>query len=1189
MPTTLNQSPWVRANVAFRKKDYSSAVGLYEQALDSADEALKARIRFNLDLARRRLGMSASSNALELEKPDDLDQYYFDLIKQGGFFDPAWYLAKYKDQHHITGNPLAHYLANGVVLSTNPSPHFDTAYYVKTHQDVAASGMHPFLHYVCQGHKEDRPAKPAALDGSLDQYPVEAPQYVPRLAADAPSFESAARVIAFYLPQFHPISENDAWWGKGFTEWTNVKPAKAQFEGHYQPHIPDDFLGYYDLRDTTVMRKQIELAKQYGIEGFCFYTYWFTGHRLLETPVDNYLADASLDLPFCICWANENWSRRWDGLDHDLLMEQHYSPEDDLAFIAHMSKYLRDPRYIRVEGKPLLVVYRPNLFPSMKETAERWRDWCRKDGLGEVYIAYVQSFEKRDPADYGLDAAIEFPPNNSAPPDITEKAPSLSSAYSGKVYDWRIFLKRTENYEAPTYPLFRGACPSWDNTARKKERGTIFAHSSPNLFERWLVSTLDETRHRSPTLDQRLVFINAWNEWAEGAHLEPDQRYGYAWLQAVRNAHQAALKKRPRIVVVSHDAHPHGAQILCLNFARYFKQQFHLEVDLIVLGEGGLIHKYQQYAHVHSLSLAYTARSEVDVLLASLRNKGAEVAIVNTTVSGLLVPQLKEHGFSVVSLVHEMPGILSTYNLQEHAAHIAAHADKVVFPAQQVKDGFEAFIGRPLTQAVIRPQGLYLRSLLRQGADRCAVRVEVRQQLGLADTAKIIMCAGYADHRKGFDLFVQACLQVMPQVPDAHALWVGHLDQSFVDQSLKVAAAAGLRERFLFTGLVEQPQAYYLAADVYALTSREDPFPSVVMEALDALTPVVAFKGCGGFENLLKRECGALVPAEDHAAMAEAMIDLLQNKQHAMALAETGRDIVEAEFSFRHYLFDLLAFAGHPIPRVSVVVPNYKYERYIRQRLESVTHQTHPIFELIVLDDCSPDNSVAVISDFLKGCEAPHRLVINEQNSGSVFRQWQKGVELARGDLVWIAEADDLAEPEFLENLLRFFKDPEVGLAFTQSKQIDEYDNLLANDYLSYTNDVGDYWRQDYVIDGVEEIKRALCIKNTIPNVSGVVFRRNQLLDALQNAGEDINALKVAGDWALYLHLAASSKMAFSAASLNLHRRHLNSVTKVNSHLDEVIAVQNLAAALVPISSEQLYRMKGYTEKLHHHFGRVAK
>lgn len=534
------QSYWARANACFRNKDYESAIKYYEEAILQAEPPLKTRIRFNLDIALRRAGKMVAPYAV-LEKPEDLDQFYFDLIKDGGFFDPEWYLEQYKEKHHVTGNPLAHYLAHGVELGTNPSPQFDTTYYLKQNQDVAQSGIHPFLHYICQGCNEGRLCRLASVQDSLETYQAEAPHYVSRLAEGDCLIEKAVRVITFYLPQYHPIPENDEWWGNGFTEWTNVRPARPLFEGHYQPHEPDEFLGYYDLRDTSVMRKQIELAKQYGIEGFCFYTYWFSGTRLLETPVDNYLADNTLDLPFCICWANENWSRRWDGKDSDLLMVQHYSDQDDIAFISHMAKYLRDPRYIRVNGKPLLIVYRPNLFPSMSDTAMRWRDCCREIGLGEIYIAYVQSFEKRDPSDYGLDAAIEFPPNNSAPPDITKNVVSARFDFSGRVYDWRIFLQRSENFKLKNYPVLRGVCPSWDNTPRKKGRGTVFANSSPNLFERWLTNVFEDTVQQIEDVDQRIVFVNAWNEWGEGAHLEPDQRYGYAWLQAVRNAHKGAI------------------------------------------------------------------------------------------------------------------------------------------------------------------------------------------------------------------------------------------------------------------------------------------------------------------------------------------------------------------------------------------------------------------------------------------------------------------------------------------------------------------------------------------------------------------------------------------------------------------------------------------------------------------------
>src|SRR5690606_3682300 len=189
------------------------------------------------------------------------------------------------------------------------------------------------------------------------------------------------------------------------------------------------------------------------------------------------------DFPFCVCWANENWSRRWDGLDQDLLMVQNYSNEDDIAFISNIAKYLRDPRYITIDGKPLLLVYRPNLFPDMKATTKRWRDWCRENGIGEIYLAYPQSFECVSPIEYDFDAAVEFPPNNSNPPLITSFVEPVVDDFKTTVFDWRVFVERSENYIDPGYKLFRSATPSWDNTARKKNKGTVFHNSCPQLFQ----------------------------------------------------------------------------------------------------------------------------------------------------------------------------------------------------------------------------------------------------------------------------------------------------------------------------------------------------------------------------------------------------------------------------------------------------------------------------------------------------------------------------------------------------------------------------------------------------------------------------------------------------------------------------------------------------------------------------------
>ncbi len=459
-------------------------------------------------------------------------QFFKDILNGSELFDSEWYTQTYPDVVHLGMDPAEHYLKYGWRLLRDPSTEFSTKFYLKFNSDVKDAGVNPLIHYITQGANEGRVCKQAS--SSLFKEGIPAPVYIKKRQLDF-DIQSPVRTICFYLPQFHAIHENNEWWGEGFTEWTNVKPAKPQYYGHHQPHIPDE-LGYYNLLDVNTQRQQIELAKQYGIDGFCFYFYWFAGHRLLEQPLLNYLENSDLDLPFSLCWANENWCRRWDGLESEILIAQDHSPTDDIEFIKYIAKYMRDPRYIRVDGKPLLTIYRPSLLPDAKATVERWRQWCRENGIGEIYMAYTQSFEKESPKVYGIDAAIEFPPNNSNIPNITHLIPDLCEDFTGNIYDWTELVKRSEAYSDPGYQFFRGVTPSWDNTARRKNNGTILYGSSPCQYQKWLYNAAIDTTQRISNPEERFVFVNAWNEWAEGAHLEPDQKHGFGYLEATRTA-----------------------------------------------------------------------------------------------------------------------------------------------------------------------------------------------------------------------------------------------------------------------------------------------------------------------------------------------------------------------------------------------------------------------------------------------------------------------------------------------------------------------------------------------------------------------------------------------------------------------------------------------------------------------------
>ncbi len=381
------------------------------------------------------------------------------------------------------------------------------------------------------------------------------------------------RPIAIHLPQFHPFPENDEWWGKGFTEWTNVTKAKPLYEGHYQPQLPAD-LGFYDLRLADCRLEQEKLAKEYGFYGFCYYHYWFNGKLLMERPLEEKLNNPKEDFPFMLCWANENWTRIWDGGENNILMAQDYNMEDHIAHINYLMPFFKDERYIKIDGKAVFAVYRTTKIPEFDKVAEIWKQEAKKQGV-ELYITRFESFGERGEEfmSENIDASIEFQPHSGLKVlNDKEYQKSLANKENhkslrdeismatikqsfdhwskklklknisddgkpdGKIIEYSEFIQFDIEHgksEKVHHKFYKCACPGFDNTARKSKNYVILKDSTPELFKHWVEEKIKLFTPYSE--EENLFFINAWNEWAEGNYMEPNRKWGRAYLEALKD------------------------------------------------------------------------------------------------------------------------------------------------------------------------------------------------------------------------------------------------------------------------------------------------------------------------------------------------------------------------------------------------------------------------------------------------------------------------------------------------------------------------------------------------------------------------------------------------------------------------------------------------------------------------------
>ncbi|MBO5208004.1 MAG: glycoside hydrolase family 99-like domain-containing protein [Lachnospiraceae bacterium] len=357
------------------------------------------------------------------------------------------------------------------------------------------------------------------------------------------------KIIAFYLPQFHTFPENDEWWGKGFTEWTNVKTAVPIFEGHEQPRIPLN-RNYYNLLDIETLRWQSRLAKEYGIYGFCFYHYWFDGKMLMHQPMEMLLKNKDIKQKFCICWANEDWTRAWAKKERTVLIGQTYGEESDWRIhFEYLLPFFQDERYIKIENKPLFIIYRPELIKPLREMLEVWEGLARQYGFEGIALAYQQApynhmkEETGDLFDYGIEyqpGFVRFQQQKTFSVirrkilhEIVSKLKLPQKKWSTIYYDYDDTWKRILNIKPRDNKMIPGAFVDWDNTPRYNQHASVVVGYSKEKFQKYLS---EQIKRAKEVYHKDMLFLFAWNEWGEGGYLEPDEEEEYGRLSAVRES-----------------------------------------------------------------------------------------------------------------------------------------------------------------------------------------------------------------------------------------------------------------------------------------------------------------------------------------------------------------------------------------------------------------------------------------------------------------------------------------------------------------------------------------------------------------------------------------------------------------------------------------------------------------------------
>jgi glycosyltransferase involved in cell wall biosynthesis len=630
------------------------------------------------------------------------------------------------------------------------------------------------------------------------------------------------------------------------------------------------------------------------------------------------------------------------------------------------------------------------------------------------------------------------------------------------------------------------------------------------------------------------------------------------------------------VIFVSHDATETGAPLVLLELCRQYKNIYNDSMVIVLMAGGNLEKDFEALATVINLDMELFSKNivvnpDAEILFSLLAEKGYTQCIANTVVSGFLNDVFEDNCIQTTHLIHEMLELIEEYKFTQAAMQIGKSSSSVIFSSKFAAEKFAAqFMNKKAFHVI--PQGISENMICN---DKEKARRKILETIGcLNSDSKIVLGAGLAQYRKGTDLFLSTAHEcyLKGHIDNLHFVWLGNREVEYEDWQNTILPTLPYKEHIHFVDFVEDPTDFFGGSDIFLLTSREDPLPTVALIALKNELPVIMFENTGGIQEYIDDLNGAVIEQFNTAQMAGSIFKVLNSKRSG--------NLSKKIYTNAEYFSKIMSLSQSEQLKISVIIPNYNYEQYIEQRIDSILKQTYHPDEIIFLDDCSTDNSVAIAENKLREFGIPYRIILNDENAG-VYKQWLKGIQLARNELIWIAEADDFSDPNFLKSLVSYFnRDDNLGLAYAQSKIVDESGNVVSEDVRFHTDSIDqEKWKKSYISKGIREIEHALLYRNTIPNVSACLFNKKYL----EGIDEILLRYKYCGDWYLYSYLFTKSNVAFCKRSLNYFRKHSNNVTTINTHksayIKEVLDIKRHLMSLLKISRSQYHAMLELFEK----------